>query len=124
MPKFPLSAEGWTGKKRDLVPFAKLFSASKGFVARGNRFRKKNSNGLVFEFYVDARGNPYCSAKLPLTFLIYHVGDPDLVFDISWFNNIIPGFKWYSVFFAPLSGVLGLLAHVEMFDAIYFSFQD
>jgi hypothetical protein len=45
------------------------------------------------------------------------------VFNISWFNHIIPGFKWYTYFSSPLSCVLGLLAHIEMFDVMYHSFQ-
>lgn len=112
------------GKKRDVVPFVKLFADSKGFVTRRNRFRKKTSNELIFEFYVDAGGTPRLTSKLPLNCIIYHVSDPDFIFEISWFNNIIPGFKWYTVFSTPLSGVLGVLAHVEMFDIIYHSFQD
>jgi hypothetical protein len=121
--RFKIFAEGWTGKKRDLVPFAKTYSEPRGFVARRNRFLKKTSDGLIFEFYVEAGKTPYLASKLPLTFLIYHMDDRDFVFNISWFNHIIPGFKWYTYFSSPLSCVLGLLAHIEMFDVMYHSFQ-
>jgi hypothetical protein len=118
-----ISIEGWTGLKRDVVPFAKQFSGTQGFVARRNRFAKKCANGLIFEIKVDLGGNPDCGLGLPLQFYIYHENDKGFVFEATLFDRIVPGFSKYAYCQSPKSHILGILAHIDLFDILLHSFE-
>ena len=118
-----ISSAGWQGKKKDLIPFARQFSAKRHFGIRGTRFVKGSPVGLRFEFKVDLGGIPYCAATLPLNFDIYHESDPTFRYDSVSFDRIIPGFSRYAYCASPDSYVLGTLAHIEFFDLLSSSFK-
>jgi hypothetical protein len=118
--KHAISAEGWTGLKRDVPAFAKKLAAPKGFVERRRgRFVKRSPIGLVFELKVDLGGIPQCGNGLPLLFSIYHVDDSGFVFQGVLFDKIVPGFSRYALCQSPESHVLGIAAHIELFDALF-----
>jgi hypothetical protein len=115
--RLSISAEGWGGRKRDVVPFAERFGTSLGFISRRNRFVKASPSGLAFEFSVDIGGYPSCGAVLPLVFQIYHPSDPKFNYQVN-FDRLVPGFSKYAYCESPRSYVLGIQAHVEFFDVL------
>ena len=122
--RFGIDATGWSGKKRDVIPFVERFCSAVGFERRRNRWRKKTDQGLVFEVGVDLGGKPYC-LTVPLTFRIYHSDDTKLVFDIrgdAIFQHLIPGSFLYRHGQAASEWVLGIKAYVDLFDVIANSF--
>jgi hypothetical protein len=120
--KFSISSVGLTGRKTDIIPFVEKFSSARGFNAQGLRFVRKAPAGLVFEIKVDIGGIPEMGAGLPIQFYIYHESDPDFAYESTLFDMIVPGFSKYEYCPSPDSCVLGILAHVEMFDVLSHSF--
>jgi hypothetical protein len=116
---------GWSGKKRDVIPFAEEFCSAMGFERHRNRWRKKVDDDLLFEVGVDLGGNPYCITP-PLIFQIFHVDDPKFVFDIrvaaAVFDRFVPGFAGYARCADASDYVLGIRAHIELFNVIAGSF--
>jgi hypothetical protein len=117
--KLSISSKGWTGRKRDAVPFANKFGDALGYASKRGRLLKVSPSGLVFEFRVDLGGNPNCVGRPPLAFRIYHLGDVDFAFNIVLFDQIVPGFDKYGYCASPATYVLGILAHIELFDALF-----
>ena len=118
---------GWSGRKRDVVPFVEEFCRALAFERHRNRWRKKVDGGLVFEVGVDLGGNPYCTAKPPLMFRIFHVDDPKYVFSITHadvFDRLIPGCVEYARCRDASGYVLGIRAYIELFDVIAASLGD
>jgi hypothetical protein len=121
---------GWSGKKREFVPFVEKFCSALAFERRRYRWRKKINGGLVFEVGVDFGGNPYCIGKPPLLFLIFHVDDPKYVFSIMHaavsvvFDRLLPGFDVYAHCRDASDYVLGIRAYIELFDVIARSFEN
>lgn len=128
--RLAINAVGWTGKKRDAIPFLAMFAEKAGFVRhrngyRRNGYRKTTSVGVVFETGVDLGGrggNPDCGVALPVYLAIFHKDDPKLVFNLALFERIIPGFDRYFYSETASSHVLGMRAHIELFDIIATSF--
>ena len=77
-----IQTTGWTGKKRDVIPFIDEFCSTQAFERRRNRWHKKLNCGLVFEVSTDLGGSPYCT-QMPLIFRIYHADDPKFVFELG-----------------------------------------
>jgi hypothetical protein len=122
--RFGIDTTGWSGKKRDVIPFVDRFCSATGFERRRNRWRKKIDQGLVFEVGVDLGGKPYC-LTVPLTFRIYHSDDTKLVFDIrgdTIFQRLIPGSFLYRHGRSAGEWVLGIKAYADLFDVIATSF--
>lgn len=119
-----IESTGWSGRKRDVIPFVDRYCSAMGFEGHRNRWRKKIDRGLVFEVGVDLGGKPYC-LTLPLTYRIYHSEDPKLVFDIvgdAIFQQIVPGSVLYRRGEAADQWVFGIKAYLELFDVLAASF--
>jgi len=120
-----IETAGWSGRKRDAVPFVEQFCRGMAFQPHRNRWRKTIDSGLVFEVGVDLAGNPYCSTP-PLLFRIFHMDDPKYVFEMAGaavLHRLIPGFVVYGRCNDASDYVLGIRAHVELFDVIAGSFR-
>ncbi len=113
-----ITAVDWSGKKRDLKPFFEQYVVEFGFNKIKERFLKEGAKGLIFECWVDVGGQVSCGGNLPLCFFIYHKTDPGFRFEVSSFNRIVPGFGYYSYFKNLGGAILGIRAHVEMFDVM------
>jgi hypothetical protein len=119
-----IQTTGWSGKKRDVIPFAEEICMGLAFERHRNRWRKKVGGDLVFEVGVDLGGNPYCITP-PLMFRIFHVNDPKCVFDIKGtavFDRLVPGFAVYGRCEDASEYVLGVRAYIELFNVIAGSF--
>ena len=127
--RLEIQTTGWSGRKRDVVPFVKKFCNDLAFDCWRNRWRKKINCGLVFEVGVDLGGNPCCTGKPPLSFRIFHVDDPKYVFAMMHaavsvvFDRLLPGSDIYAHCRDAGDYVLGIRAFVELFDAIAHSFE-
>src|SRR5262249_56028639 len=85
--RFSISAEKITGKKRDIVPYVKEFSAARGFSQRGRtRFVKRIDPLLELEISVDTGGFPDLRAGLPLHFIIAWTQDRPFLFRLWTFR--------------------------------------
>jgi hypothetical protein len=115
--RLSISAQGWGGRKRDVLRFAEEFGASLGFAARRNHFAKASPAGLAFEFKVDLAGYPNCGRGLPLQFQIHHPDDAKFIYDVN-FDRLVPGFSRYAYCEMPRSYVLGIRAHIEFFNVL------
>ena len=110
-----IETTGWSGKKRDVIPFVDRFCSAMSFERRRNRWRRSTDRGLIFEVGVDLGGNPYC-ITLPLVFRIYHADDPKLAFGAL--QHLVPGFFLYRHGQAASEWVLGIKAYLELFNII------
>ena len=117
--RFSISVETAISRKRDIIPYVREYSSFRGFALKPHRFVKQSDFGVVFEISVDLGGNPTLGANLPIKFLIYEVTDPDFVYEATLFDMIVPGFSKYEYCPTPASCVLGICAHVEMFDVLF-----
>jgi hypothetical protein len=124
MKSHSISSAGWQGRKKDVIPFAYKFARMRQFTASRGRFVKRSATGMCFEFRPDLAGIPYCAAKIPLRFDIYHKSDPTFRYEWISFDRIIPGFSKYGYCASADSYVLGILAHIEFFDLLSSSFQE
>lgn len=121
--KFRISADGITGKKRDIIPYVDEFSAALGFSPRGRaRFAKSVDPVLQLEISVDTGGFPDLGASLPLHFWISCTHDKQFVYQIKTFDFVIRGFSKYEISRTGKARVLGIRASVEAFDAFVRSF--
>jgi len=98
------------------------FATALGFERNKGGCRKQTKSGLVFHVRVDVGGRPDC-LSLPLIFSIFHVEEPSYAFDIGVFDRIIPGVYRYEYGESPISWVLGVRAHIELFDIVASSFD-
>lgn len=117
---------GWSGKKRDVVPFVEQFCAALAFERRRNRWRKKAAGGLVFEVGVFLGGNPYCVGWAPLIFRIFHESDPKFAFHTEGggvLDRLVPGADDYGRGGKASDYVLGIRALIELFNVIAGSFD-
>jgi len=120
-----ITAVGWTGRKKDAVPFVDAFGLRLNFQRQGNRWRKRNDNGLVFDIGVDTAGNPFCT-KPPLIFRIFHANEPRYAFEIENLDvlaRLVPGVGMYGRCAGPESYVLGIKGYIELFDVIASSLE-
>ncbi len=115
---------GWTGKKRDVIPFIDEFCLAQAFERRRNRWHKNLSCGLVFEVSTDLGGSPYCT-QMPLIFRIFHADDPKFAFELGGnepFDQLVYGSRLYGGGGDASDFVLGVRANIELFDVIAASF--
>lgn len=120
-----IQTAGWTGKKRDVVPIVDQFCTALAFERRRNRWRKVIEDNVVFEVGVDTRGSPLCITP-PLVFSIFHVSDPQFVFEINGaavLDRFVPGVRMYARCGDARQYVLGVKALVELFGVICHSFK-
>lgn len=120
--RLAVHADRWTGKKRDAVPYMSQFAGMLGFENYNKGYRKRTKSGLVFRVRPDLGGRPDC-LNLPLIFSISHEEEPNYTFDIGLFERIVPGFDRYAYWESPTSFVLGMRAHIELFEIIASSFD-
>lgn len=119
-----VQTKGWSGRKRDVIPFVGEFCRAAAFQPHRNRWRKKSDSGLVFEVGVDLGGNPYCITP-PLKFRIFHADDPKYAFDIDGatvLDRLVPGVAIYEGCADPSEYVLGIRTFIALFDVIATSF--
>jgi hypothetical protein len=129
-----LSAEGWTGKKRDVKPILKRYVEQQGFVEERllrrdagqptRVFCKEAANGLVFQCWVDEGGLAEV-LQLPLEFCVTHKDDPEPFFWIGHFINVVPGFEFYGncVNEPPECCVLGIHAFAQAIELFVLSLE-
>ncbi|WP_025038154.1 hypothetical protein [Bradyrhizobium sp. DOA9] len=120
-----IQTTGWTGKKRDVLPFIDEFSSALAFKRRRNRWHKNLDCGLVFEVSTDLGGSPYCT-QMPLMFWISHADDPAFVFELGGnepFNQLVDGSRLYGGGGDARDFVLGIRANIELFDVIAVSLE-
>jgi hypothetical protein len=120
---FSISSDALGHKKRDLVPFVKMIGTRRGYEERRRQFVKKSRAGLIFEIKLDLGGIPQRGAGLPLKLHIYHKSSREFVFEATLLDKIVPGFFRYAYCPTSDSAVLGLLAHIEFFDLLFYSFE-
>ncbi|CAL77635.1 hypothetical protein BRADO3871 [Bradyrhizobium sp. ORS 278] len=117
--RFAVQTTGWTGRKRDVIPFADEFCKSLDFKALRKCWRK-NTGNLIFEVGVDLGGNPYCITP-PMKFKIFHADERDFVYDLQGglsLERLVPGFDEYARCRDAAGYVLGIRAHIELFNVI------
>jgi hypothetical protein len=68
--RFSVETTGWTGRKRDVIPFADASCKALDFKPLAKCWRKRAGNP-IFEVGVDLGGNPCCITP-PLKFRIFH----------------------------------------------------
>lgn len=123
--RLSVETEGWHEKKRDILPFLDAFARGSSFRRRPrNRYQKIVADVLVFEISVDLGGRPDCVGHLPLRFAIFHVDEPTYAFDLGLFERYVPGFDRYALCKNPAGYVLGIRAHVDLFDVMAGSFGE
>jgi hypothetical protein len=119
-----IQTTGWTGKKRDVLPFIDKFCSAHAFKRRRNLWHKNLDCGLVFEVSTDLGGSPYCT-QMPLMFRIFHADDPTFAFELGGnepFEYLIYGCRLYGGGGDARKFVLGVRANIELFDVIAASF--
>lgn len=115
-----IQTTGWTGKKRDVIPFIDEFCSARAFQRRRNRWHKNLSCGLVFELSTDLGGSPYCT-QMPLIFRIFHAEDLKFAFELGGnepFDQLVYGSRLYGGGGDASEFVLGVRANIELFDVI------
>lgn len=115
---------GWTGKKRDVIPFIDEFCSAQAYKRRRNRWHKNLNSGLVFELSTDLGGSAYCT-QMPLIFRIFHADDPNFAFELGGnepFDQLVYGSRLYGGGGDASGFVLGVRANIELFDVIAASF--
>ena len=120
-----LTTDGWTGQKQAVVKLFESSLSNKGFTKKKKSdlvHFKQSSSGLIFKCFVDIGGRPNV-VDTPLEFFISTKENEDVAFHVSRFENIAPGFRWYTSFTTAEFGALGIYAHIEMFDVLYHSFE-
>ncbi|WP_229197506.1 hypothetical protein [Bradyrhizobium acaciae] len=122
--RFGIQTTGWTGKKRDVIPFIDEFCSAQAFERRRHRWHRNLDCGLVFEVGADLAGSQYCT-QMPLIFRIFHADDPKFVFELGGnepFDQLIYGSRLYGGGGDASDFVLGVRANIELFDVIAASF--
>jgi hypothetical protein len=119
-----IQTTGWTGKKRDVIPFIDEFCSAQAFKRRRNRWHKNLNCGLIFEVSLDLGGNPN-RIGAPLVFRIFHTDDPKFAFEMGGnepFDQLVYGSRLYGGAGDASDYVLGIRANIELFDVIAASF--
>jgi hypothetical protein len=123
--RLEIQTAGWTGKKRDVLPFIDKFCSARAFKRRRNLWHKNLSCGLVFEVSTDLGGSPYCT-QMPLMFRILHADDSKFAFELGGnepFDQLVYGSRLYGGGGDASDFVLGVRANIELFDVIAASFE-
>lgn len=123
--RLAIQTTGWTGKKRDVLPFIDEFSSAHAFKRRRNRWHKSLGGGLDFEIGTDLGGSAFCS-QMPLMFRIFHADDPGFAFELGGnepFDQLIYGSRLYGGGGDASQFVLGIRANIELFDVIAMSLE-
>jgi hypothetical protein len=116
--RFNISAGGLNFLKRNLVEFTEWHINALGFTKRDNTFVKQTSAGLVFKLEIDVEDSPRIGGRLPTEFYIYHINDPKFFYVSTSFDLVVPGTGIYAHSRSQNGILLGLLAHIELFDSL------
>jgi hypothetical protein len=119
-----IPAPAWSGKQ-DAIPLVEEFSAALGFQRRRNRWRKTVNGRLVFEIGVELTGNRF-RTKPRLIFRIFCSDDPGYAFDMlgaGVLDRLVPGVGQYFPSTSVSEYILGVKAHIELFNLIASSFE-
>lgn len=114
---FRISADQWTGKKKDFYDFLGKISEARGFQFKKKKWRK-NFDDLEICCSVDKGMHRAWAFQLPFNFEIFHRAELDFVFNFARANTLMPGFHYYSLHKQPEEAILGIQAHVDLLDAI------
>lgn len=123
--RFGIDATGWTGKKKDVVPFADQFCTALGFKRVRKVWQKKLDCGLVFEVSLDRGGSAYVTMQTT-DFRIFYPDDQEFGIPMIGggpFNDFVPGSSGYGAASSPEAKVLGIRASIELFDVIASSLE-
>ena len=121
-----IQTTGWSGERRDVIPFVERFCTGLAFERHRNRWRKKVDGDLILEVGVDLGGNRF-RTKHQLMFRIFHVNDPKYAFDINGpavLDRLVPGVDQYFPGQNASEYILGVKAYIELFNIIAASFAD
>jgi hypothetical protein len=142
--RYGILGDGWTGKKRGVVPLLRSYAQSLGFEEKylpvrgfdkGKALCKQMPSGLIFYCWVDTGGHPEARHRLPLYFFVSHVDETFLPPDFdprvdesypplgAAPDTMYAGAEYYSVFETQEMAVFGIFALVEIFDAFFSTFQ-
>jgi hypothetical protein len=116
--RFGIASAGWTGTKGDFRVFLQKMAEERGFILKRKRWRKLFGEHLELRCGIDGGMRITWTFQLPLTFEIVHTAAPDLVFDSWFFDALMPGFHYYRIYRSPEDAILGIQAHLDLFDAI------
>ena len=120
----PLSHE-WKSIKNDLDPHCREFGQMLSFEKKKGWWERRRRDGLIFRFKLISIGNRGLATlrqgrfapHLPLECTISHSENPSKIFRVGY-QSIAPCFRHYEHYQAPVSGLLGVWAGVNLLDAI------
>jgi len=113
-----ISATNWSGTKEDTVHYLQQAAESRGFVRKKGMWRKTFGKDLEFCCGVDTGRRVSWTFRLPLVLQIAHKSAPDVVFVSVLANTLMPGFHYYALYESPGSAILGIHAHIALFNTI------
>lgn len=114
---FGISADGWTGTKKDFYESLGNICKENGFQFKKKKWRKILDQ-LEICCSVDASMQRTWAFQLPLDMTILHTSYPDLVFHVGLADNIMPGFHYYRRYREAEEAILGIKAHVDLLNAV------
>jgi hypothetical protein len=91
---------------------------AKGFVLQNEKWRKTFGEVLEFCCFVDTGMRTTSTFQIPLLTEIVHKSAPGFVFLAPLADIIVPGFNYYHVYKSAESAILGIQAHIDLFDTI------
>ncbi|MBL8565205.1 MAG: hypothetical protein JNM89_05760 [Hyphomicrobiaceae bacterium] len=116
--RFQISAAGWPDKASGLRDVLNDVAAQRGFVKRRNSCDKQFRNGLKVKCKIDAGRRNTWTFGLPIEIEVSHARDDVVVRDFGGLRDICPGYSYYLGYKSPQSGLLGLMATVDLLDIV------
>lgn len=115
---FMISPLEWTRTKGDFSRCLKKIAESRGFEFKKKRWRKNYGGFLDFFCFIDGGMRRTWKFQLPVNFEIAHTSSPEIGLHTWNFDPLMPGFHYYRLHRSPESAILGIQAHVDLFDTI------
>jgi hypothetical protein len=115
---FKISSLEWTGTKGDFSRFLREIAEARGFHFKKKKLKKNFGEFLDFNCFIDPGMRRTWRFQLPVNFEIVHTSAPEIVFHTWDLGQLMPGFHFYRLHQSPESAVLGMRAHVDLFDTI------
>ena len=116
--RFGISVNEDTGTKMDFSKLLHRAAEAKGFVIKNGKWRKTFAEALEFCCFIDSGMSRTWAFQLPLQTEIIHRSAPDLVFLSPLADILVPGFNYYQLYQSPEGAVLGIEAHIDLFNTI------
>lgn len=115
--KFHISANRWTGKKKDFYDLLGAICEERAFHFKKKKWQK-NFGDLEIYCSIDKGMHRAWAFQLPLNFEIFHKTEQRFAFNFVRANALIPGFHYYSLYKEPEEAILGIQAHVDLLNTI------